>query len=63
MADNKDLKTQQDKIKVDLNDNNEVEYLHSQFPELEREQIVEAIKEKGPLRKNITEYLKTTYRV
>lgn len=57
------LRSQLDKIRVDINDPNEAEYLHSLFPELEHQQIVDAIKEKGPLRKNITEYLKTTYRV
>lgn len=63
MSDNKNIVSQQDRIRIDLNDPSEVEYVHSLFPELEHEQIVEAIREKGPLRKAVMEYLKTTYRL
>lgn len=63
MSDNKHNTGVQDQIRIDINDPSEVEYVHAQFPELEHEQIVAAIKEKGPLRKAVMEYLKTTYRI
>jgi hypothetical protein len=50
MADNKNLTSQQDRIRIDINDPSEVEYVHSLFPELKHEQAV-------------MEYLKTKYRV
>jgi hypothetical protein len=58
MSDNKTNTGQQDRIRVDANDPSEVEYLHSQFPEKTHQQIKDAIKEKGPLRKDIEAYLK-----
>jgi len=63
MSDNKNITSIQDRIRIDSNDPSEVEYVHSLFPELEHEQIVQAIKEKGPIRKDVMEYLKKTYRV
>jgi len=63
MADNKEITSHQDRLQIDINDSSEVEYVHRLFPELEHEQIVEAIRKKGPIRKNVMEYLKTTYRV
>ena len=63
MSDNKNIVSQQDRIRIDINDPSEVEYVHSQFPELEHQQVVDAIKEKGPVRKDVVEYLKTKYRV
>jgi hypothetical protein len=63
MSDNKNITSIQDRIRIDSNDPSEVEYVHSLFPELEHEQIVQAINEKGPIRKDVMEYLKKTYRV
>jgi len=63
MSDNKNITSIQDRIRIDSNDPSEVEYVHSLFPELEHEQIVDAIKEKGPVRKEVMEYLKKKYRV
>jgi hypothetical protein len=63
MPDNKNIASQQDRIKIDINDPSEVEYVHSLFPELEHEQIVRAIQEKGPMRKKVMEYIKKTYRI
>lgn len=63
MSDDKSKRSQQDRDRVDINDPSEVEYVHQQFPELEHQQIVEAIREKGPMRKAIMEYLKSKYRV
>jgi hypothetical protein len=47
----------QDDIHVDPKDKSEVEYLHRQFPELTYEQIAAAVKAKGPLRREIVEFL------
>ena len=57
MSDNKQKIGKQDDIRVDSNDASEVEYLHRQFPNKSHEEIKKAIKEKGPLRKDIIEYL------
>ena len=63
MSDNKSNTSQQDRVRIDINDASEVEYVHQQFPELEHEQVVEGIRAAGPIRKNVMEYLKTKYRV
>lgn len=57
MSDNKQNIGKQDDIRVDSNDASEVEYLHRQFPNKSHEEIKKAIKEKGPFRKDIIEYL------
>ncbi|MEJ0103816.1 MAG: DUF3606 domain-containing protein [Bacteroidota bacterium] len=59
MSDNKSNISQQDRIRVDANDPNEVEYLHEQFPDYTHSEILEAIKENGPFRENVTAYLKS----
>lgn len=59
MSDSKSNVGQQDRIRVDANDPSEVEYLHRQFPKLKHEQVLEAVKSKGPLREDIVKYLKT----
>jgi uncharacterized protein DUF3606 len=57
MSDNKEKVGGQDAARVDLNDPSEVEYLHRQFPNKSHEQIKEAVKAAGPLRKDIEAYL------
>jgi hypothetical protein len=57
MADNKTKQGPQDDIKVDINDKNEVEYLHQQYPEKQHSQIVDAIRVAGPYREKIVRYL------
>jgi hypothetical protein len=57
--DNKKMTDQRDRSKIDINDASEVEFVHQQFPNLQHSQIVEAIKEKGPNRENVMNYLKT----
>ena len=57
MADDKQKTTQQDAIRVDANDPNEIEYLRSQHPDKTREEIMEAVKKYGPMRKDIEENL------
>ncbi|SJZ87763.1 DUF3606 domain-containing protein [Sediminibacterium ginsengisoli] len=58
MSDNKQNTGKQDDIRVDLNDPSEVEYLHRQYPHKTHEQIRQAVKEFGPLRKDIEKALK-----
>lgn len=57
MSDDKKNVGKQDDIRVDSKDPSEVEYLHSKFPHKTHEQIKEAIKEAGPFRKDIIDYL------
>jgi hypothetical protein len=57
MSDNKSNTGKQDDIRVDLNDASEVEYLHRQFPGKTHDEIKKAIKEAGPMRKDIIAYL------
>jgi hypothetical protein len=57
MSDNKQKTGTQDDTRVDINDPSEVEYLHRQFPNKSHEQIKDAVKSAGPLRKDIEEYL------
>jgi hypothetical protein len=59
MSDNKNIADARDRSKVDANDKSEVEYVHSQFPYLKHQQVVEAIQKKGPDREAIYAYLKT----
>jgi hypothetical protein len=58
MADDKKNTGKQDDIRVDSNDPSEVEYMHGQFPGKTHEQIKEAIRTKGPLRKDIEAFLR-----
>ena len=58
MSDNKNKQDGRDDSKVDINDKSEVEYLHKQHPGYTHQQIVDAIKKYGPLRKNIEAHLK-----
>lgn len=57
MGDNKNITDNRDKNKIDLNDPSEVEYVHQKFPQMKHEEIVNAIKEYGPGRKEVMEYL------
>ncbi len=59
MADNKNIKTQQDRIRVDSKDPSEVEYLHQKFPAFSHQEILQAIRRAGPYLKAIIEYLRT----
>ena len=53
MSDNKQNTGAADASRVDLNDPGEVEYLHQQYPNKTHEQVKEAIKKAGPMRKDI----------
>jgi len=59
MSDNKNVADKRDRTKIDMNDPSEVEYVHQQFPYLKHEQVVDAIKLKGPSREAVMAYLKT----
>lgn len=60
MADNKANTGRQDDIRVGSNDPSEVEYLHSRYPNLTHEQVMDAIKKHGPMRKDIEAALDRT---
>ena len=55
--DNKDKQDGRDRSKVDINDRSEVEYLHQQWKQFTHEEIVHAIKQYGPNRKDIEAHL------
>ncbi|CAN5244328.1 hypothetical protein BH11BAC5_BH11BAC5_08080 [soil metagenome] len=57
--DNKKIQDGRDRNQIDVNDPAEAEYVHQQFPNLAHEQIVQAIKEKGPSRQAVMNYLQT----
>ena len=58
MSDNKNKQDGRDSSKVDINDKSEVEYLHQQHPKHTHQQVLDAIKKYGPLRKDIEAHLK-----
>jgi hypothetical protein len=58
MADDKRNTGKQDDIRVDSNDPSEVEYLHSKYPHKTHQEVLEAIRKFGPLRKDIEAQLK-----
>lgn len=57
MADNKQSVGTQDRIRIDANDKSEVEYVHQQFPSLSHQEVLDAIKEKGPYRDDVMKFL------
>jgi len=57
--DNKNVRDGRDSSKIDANDPSEVEYVHKQFPKLSHEEVLKAIKQKGPSREAVIMYLKT----
>ena len=59
MSDNKNATDMRDRMRVDANDPSEVEYVHSKYPNLQHQQVLEAIKSKGPMREDIEKYLDT----
>ena len=57
MSDNKNLTGHQDRVLIDSKSPSEVEYVHKQFPDMKHDEILNAIKSKGPFRKDVMEYL------
>lgn len=57
MADNPEQRGRQDRDRVSADQPYEVEYLHRKFPHLSHEQILEAIKAKGPMRDDVMSFL------
>lgn len=55
--DNKNFTGWQDRIKIDLNDPSEVEYFHSKHSHFSHQEIKDAIKEFGPYRQRVHDYL------
>jgi hypothetical protein len=57
MSDNKDLKDQRDRAKVNSQEPDEVEDWHQKYPHLSHQTVKEAVKKHGPDRKKIETYL------
>jgi hypothetical protein len=57
MTDNKNYQRLQDRIRVDARDPVEVEYLQEKFPCLTHGEVLNAIREGGPFRKDIIRYI------
>lgn len=57
MSDNKELRDRRDRSKIDLNDPNEVSYVSQQYPWFSAEEVKTAIREKGPDRRTVIDYL------
>ena len=59
MSDNKNATDIKDRMRVDANDPAEVEYVHRKYPHLEHQQVLDAVRSKGPMREDIERYLDT----
>jgi len=57
MSDNKQLRGQQDRTRVNANEPYEVEDLHQKYPHLSHQTVADAVKQHGPDRKKIETYL------
>jgi len=57
MTDNKNIQGMRDRIRVDARDPAEVEYLQQKFPSLSHGEVLSAIREGGPFRKDIIRYI------
>jgi len=57
MTDNKQLRGQQDRNRVNSQEPYEVEDLHQKYPNLSHEQVRDAVIKYGPDRKNIENHL------
>jgi len=58
MSDNKNTTDGRDASKIDSKDKSEVEYVHSQFPSLQHQQVVDAIDAAGPVREDVYAYIR-----
>jgi hypothetical protein len=57
MSDDKQLRGQQDRNRVNSGEDYEVEDLHQKYPRLSHEVVKEAVRNHGPDRKKIEAYL------
>lgn len=57
MSDKKDVSDGRDRARVDINDASEVEYVHSKYPSLTHQQVLDAVKQAGPDRQAIYDLL------
>ena len=47
--------------KIDADNYSEVEQIHQQFPHMEHQQVLNAVKQYGPDKEDVIEYLKNIY--
>ena len=59
MSKSNEGKEVRERVKVDITAKTEVEYVHTQFPHLSYQQIIDAINNHGPYRKEIMDHLRT----
>lgn len=57
MPGNREIDRRKDRRTLDVNDRREVAYLHHQFPWFSENEIMNAIREKGPDRDKVSAYL------
>jgi Protein of unknown function (DUF3606) len=57
MSDNKILKDQRDRTKVNSQEPNKVEDLHQKYPHLSHQTVSDAVKKHGPDKEKIETYL------
>jgi len=57
MPDNKKLREKPDRLRVDINDRSELYSLTRRFPALPQRTLQKAIKNAGPMRKNVISWL------
>jgi hypothetical protein len=58
MLDNKPTTAQQEDVRIDTNNRDEIEYLHRQFPAKTQREVLEAIKNAGAFKGDIVRYLR-----
>jgi hypothetical protein len=57
MPDDSNIRGGRDRERVSAEQKHEVDYLQRQFPSLSQEEIIEAIRQTGPDRDSVMEYL------
>ena len=61
MTDNKNNNGIPDRVRVDARDPAEVEYLQQKFPGIQHGEVLTAIREAGPVRKDVIRYIEKQY--
>lgn len=57
MSDNPELRGGRDRSTIALDQSYEISYIHQQFPWFSRDEIIDAVKKKGPLRETVVDFL------
>lgn len=57
MSDDKDIRDGRDRSKIDLNDPSELAYVRQQYPWFSLDEIKKVIREHGPSRRSVVDYL------